>query len=260
MAGRRLAASSLAWLAGVAAAGAIATEQTAEPPSVQTIDAPFSFAQAPFVHPRIVKDLTTWLSDTGDQVVAVNLTDSNWSNRYHGEVEASSKRCSRVRWQGPERSWFSYRYVGMTDSGVHVLRTSESGGGTLVSAALLFAVVEFDYGFRHYAQDFRSLPAAAPMVPGQFGARVLRPDRQRILLRKLGTFGLGDRWDGDLAVRGNDVTLGEDHGWFAQAEEHDRRPPPQGRLRIEAKPKAPLDFAAHAGGCGTQTPADPLGR
>lgn len=256
VAGRRLAASLLAWLAGVAvpAAGAVAAERTAGPPSVQTIDAPFSFVRAPFVHPRILKDLTTWLSDTGDQVVAVNLTDSNWSNRYHGEVEGS---CIGVTWRGREQEWFSYRYVGRTDSGVHVLRTSESGGGTMVSVMLLFAILELDYGFLHFAQDFRSLPAATPRVSGQASARVVRPDRQRILLRKLGTFGLGDRWRGDLAVRGNDVFLGEDRGWFSQAEGHDRKPPPQGRLRIEAKPRAPLDFAAHAGGCATDAPADP---
>lgn len=261
MAPRRLAASSLAWslLAGVAApaAGTNAAGQTVEPPSVQTIDAPFSFAQAPFVHPLIVKDLTTWLSDTGDQVVAINLTDSNWSNRYHGEVEASSERCPRVRWKGPEGGWFRYQYVGMTDAGVQVLRISESGGGTLVSVELLFAVLEFDYGFRHYAGDYWSLPAATPTVPEQIGARVVRPDRQRVLLRKLGTFGLGDRWHGDLAVRGDEVLFGEDRGWFSEAEGHDREPPPQGRLRIDAKPTAPLDLAAHDGGCGTETSPDP---
>ena len=257
VAGRRLAAASLAWLAGVAvpAAGAIPAEQTAEPPSVRTIDAPFSFVRAPFVHPRIVKDLTTWLSDTGDQVVAVNLTDSNWSNRYHGEVEASFERCSRVRWQGPERSWFSYRYVGMTEAGVHVLRTSDSGGGSMVAKAVLFFVLELDYGFSHGWTNFWSLPAATPTVPGQAGARIVRPDRQRIVLRKLGYYALGDRWSGDLAVRGNDLLIGADRGFFPRAE--GREPRPQGRLRIEAKPRAPLDFAAHAGGCATDAPAGP---
>ena len=46
----------------------------------------YSFSRAPFVHPRIIGDLIGWISDTGDQVVAINLLDSQQSNRYHGEI------------------------------------------------------------------------------------------------------------------------------------------------------------------------------
>lgn len=246
-AGNRGAGGALArfLLAAVPAAGALAAEQAAAPPSVQTTEAPFSFVRAPFVHPRIIQDLTTWLSDTGDQVVAVNLTDANRSNRYHGEVRGSSAGCPNVRWQGPKES-FSYRYVGMTDAGVHVLRTRQRTGGTMVAVELLFVVLEFDYGFGYAVLDFEP--------EGEL--RVARTDRQRILLRKLGAFGLGDRWDGTLAVRGNDLLVGADRGWFSQAEGHGKERRPRRLLRIEARPSAPLDFAAHPGACGVAPPAD----
>ena len=48
--------------------------------------ATYSFKKAPFVHPKIVGDLVGSLSDAGDQVVAVNLLDSQDSNRYFGAI------------------------------------------------------------------------------------------------------------------------------------------------------------------------------
>ena len=48
--------------------------------------ATYSFKKAPFVHPKIVGDLIGYLSDVGDQVVVINLLDSQDSNRYFGEI------------------------------------------------------------------------------------------------------------------------------------------------------------------------------
>ena len=40
------------------------------------LHATYSFKMAPFVHPKIINDLVGSLSDSGDQVVAINLLDS----------------------------------------------------------------------------------------------------------------------------------------------------------------------------------------
>ena len=48
--------------------------------------ATYSFKKAPFVHSKIVGDLVGNLSDSGDQVVAINLLDSQDSNRYFGDI------------------------------------------------------------------------------------------------------------------------------------------------------------------------------
>ena len=35
------------------------------------------------VHPKIIEDMITWISDSGDQTVAINLEDSQGSNKYN---------------------------------------------------------------------------------------------------------------------------------------------------------------------------------
>ena len=121
------------------ASTASAPAQPAAP--VRTIETGYSFTRAPFVNPRILHEMGAWLSDTGDLVVAINLTDANDSNRFStwgDEVEAreSAGRCPFVWWrQAPEadahsRESFGYRYIGLTDSGVQVLETASSGGGS----------------------------------------------------------------------------------------------------------------------------------
>ena len=62
---------------------------------------PYSFVQAPFVHPRIIEDLSTWLSDSGDQVVAINVLDAQGSNRYSGRVSVNEnlEGCPYAYWE-----------------------------------------------------------------------------------------------------------------------------------------------------------------
>lgn len=49
--------------------------------------AKYSFVDSEFINPRILDDLCGWLSDTGDQIVSINITDSNKRNRYFGDIE-----------------------------------------------------------------------------------------------------------------------------------------------------------------------------
>ena len=44
---------------------------------------------------------------------------------------------------------------------------------------------------------------------------VVQDERERLLVSKLGQLALGDRWDGDLRVVGNTLTIGPDRGWFS---------------------------------------------
>ncbi len=177
-------------------------------------DAPMlSFCQPPFVPPMIIKDLLAWESDSGDQVVAINLLESNGSNRYYGTVETASpgklaprhpQVLTRVeRTEGTEKvtETIGYEYVGLTRSGVHVLSTWESGGGTLVSTRLLFVTIEEDLGIND--------------VPATAKSGTLRLGRRRLLIRKLGEVALGDRWEGELHVDGNKILVGHDQGHFS---------------------------------------------
>ena len=161
---------------------------------------PYSFVQAPFVHPRIVEDLSTWLSDVGDQVVAINLLDAQGSNRYYRSIDVNEidYGCPYVYWESDgERGRFGYQYVGMTESRVHVLYTSSWGGGSGVFTNLMLLTITSDAGI-----DWN-------------GQAMIRAGRERLLVNKLGQIGLSDRWTGDLRVAGNTLTIGPDRGWFS---------------------------------------------
>ena len=38
--------------------------------------------------------------------------------------------------------------------------------------------------------------------------------QDHLLVTKLGEYGLGDRWSGELKLIGNEVRVGKDEGWF----------------------------------------------
>jgi uncharacterized protein len=173
---------------------------------------PYSFTRPPFVSPRIVNDLTTWLSDQGQQVVAINVTGSQGSNRYSGELQTRKLERDEpyvyVRSKGPSpdapESEFGYQHVGRTASGVDVLLTKSSGGGSGVFTDLLLVKLEYDTGGIS-AEETKTKP------PEQ----TLRFNRRRLLIKSLGSILLGDRWSGQLKVTGNDIRIGKNTGFTA---------------------------------------------
>ena len=180
------------------------------PKGEDRVHATYSFGQAPFVHPEIVGDLVGWLSDTGDQVVAINLLDSQDSNRYFGDISVVPHTDGSVpSWpwvyalEGEPRArpsflnqeGHAYRYLGSTPSGLDVLHYRYSGGGSGLFNHLVFVRIEVDYG-----ADYKR-PAVSS--GGQSVARPLV--RQRELIRLVGKIPLGDRWLGTIEVVGNDV-------------------------------------------------------
>jgi hypothetical protein len=120
---------------------------------------PCSFSCAPFVHPNIIQDLTTWLSDTGDQVVAINLLDAQESNRYSGDVHVRATGGSfPYVYVKKEDGEFAYRYVGTTESGIHVVETSDRGSGSGMFNSLLLLTIELDSGISVTLDDQKVLP------------------------------------------------------------------------------------------------------
>jgi hypothetical protein len=160
---------------------------------------PFSFTQPPYIHPKIIQDLTTRLSDDGDQVVAINLLNAQGSNRYFGDVHVKEMtRDHPLVYVEGDKEQFGYQYVGKTKGGVHVLYTSNWGGGSGVFKSLMFVVFEYDRGtFSH---------ADRPLID---------LTRKRLLIKKLGETALSDRYDGRLKVVGDQLLIGKDTGWFS---------------------------------------------
>ncbi len=158
----------------------------------------YSFIKAPYINPKIVQDLATWLSDKGDQVIAINLSDSQGSNRYFGEIQVrDGSEPHPFVYVGDSNKGFGYQYVGKTKSGLHVLYTSDWDGGSGVFKRLLLITFEYGKGI-HVNWD----------------ESVIRSGEGRVLMLKRGEIGLGDRWEGKLTVDGNDLFIGKDNGWF----------------------------------------------
>lgn len=99
----------------------------------------FSFVNAELINPRILEDLVGWISDSGDQIVSINIAESNSSNRYHGTVtyKKNDSEFPIVTSSHPEGS-FSYRYLGCSFSGVHLIETWDNGGGSGVFCTLFW--------------------------------------------------------------------------------------------------------------------------
>ena len=151
------------------------------------------------IHPAIIKNLNCWLSDTGDQVVSVNLLESQGSNRYFGEVELGE---GDQPWRSyyPNdiySSWFGYKFIGRTESGVYVLQTAENTGGSGVFTDLVYVHFSVDVGLQI-----------------DWDAGTIEPTKERLLITKLGESSLGDRWSGELRIEGNKLFVGRDEGWF----------------------------------------------
>ena len=171
-------------------------------PAVPNTNYPYSFRWVPFINPRIIQDLSCWVSDSGDQVVAINLTDSQNSNRYYSETQVRE-----IEGQNPyvfisttnegETTEFGYQYIGRTTSGIDVLLTSDSEGGSGVFKKLLLITFEHDQGISY-----------------DWDKKVADTKRERLLIRKAGEISLGDRWDGVLSIAGNSILVGQDQGWF----------------------------------------------
>ena len=172
----------------------------ATPPTPLTF--PASFYRAPFLNPALVEDFVTWLSDTGDQVVAIDVEGGQDSNRYFSEPVVEDAGGGRWPWVSYRkgRAGFGYRYVGTTARGIHVLRTRETGGGSGAFGDLLLLRAERE---------------SRLVLDRERG--VLAPGPERTVLKKVAAIGLGDRWSGPLRVEGDRIVVGRDEGWWASS-------------------------------------------
>lgn len=156
----------------------------------------FSFQRKEYIHPKIIRDLKGWLSDSGEQIVSINILDSLNSNRYFGDVEVdnSSSETPWIKFKENQES-FGYRYIGKSSSGIIILQIWESGGGSGVFCYLMFLVFETDESFDCVSDDIIK--------------------KKRINIKTLGLYPLGDRYDGEILLEGKYLKIGKDQGWFS---------------------------------------------
>lgn len=142
----------------------------------------FSFISSELINPRILEDLVGWLSNTGDQVVSINITESNQSNRYHGEITAKELDSGYpVITSKHDEGSFSYRYLGCSFSGVHLIQTWDHSGGSGVFCNVLLATLSQDSSIEYNKNKIEKV--------------------DRFVIKLIGSVPLGDRYDGELSYK-----------------------------------------------------------
>lgn len=149
----------------------------------------YSFSRSEFVNPLIIADLYGWLSDVGDQVVAVDVVGANDSNRYFTDEISTTETDLHPRVSARHgQSTFSYMYLGCSFSGVHVLQTWGSGGGTGVFCAVMLVTLSAESGLEVELDGVKKT--------------------DRFIVRKVAMVPLGDRYSGEVTYRFGLLTIG----------------------------------------------------
>ena len=206
--------------------------QPGAPAPVRTIDTGLPLGRSPetidrisFSCPPLIESgILHYLDDDENPGVAINLRDAHGSNRF-GRAPPS----------------FDYRYLGMTASGVHVLKTSSSGRPVGSGTRLLFLSLELAHGIGDDSDE-----------------SVIRAEREWIVLRRWGSIPLGDAPDREIRIRGNDLLIGRDTESLSgspsgsSSNRPDDREPAERLLTVDIHPRAPLVFAADTEPCAVR--------
>ncbi|HFG2036947.1 hypothetical protein [Vibrio cholerae] len=164
----------------------------------------YSFVSDNYISPAILDDLNGWVSDVGDQIVSINISDANQSNRYFGKVDTRhvSGTFPVVDYKSDDK-YLSYQYVGCSFSGVHILKLVSNYGGSGYFHSLLLVTVMADSCI-----EFESTSKAIK--------------KERFVIKKVGTIPLGDRYDGTVTYRLGFLTISACKGLKALRTKHER--------------------------------------
>lgn len=148
----------------------------------------YSFVREEYVNPLIVGDLIGWLSDYGDQVISIDVAGANKSNRYHADVTQKPGNPHSVVLARRAQESISYQYLGRSFSGIHLLRVWHSAGGSGVFCSIVLVTVTSE--------------PAVEIHPGSVSRK------ERLVIKKVGTIPLGDRYAGTVSYRFGLLSIG----------------------------------------------------
>ena len=167
------------------------------------------------VHPKIIEDMITWISDSGDQTVAINLEDSQGSNKYNFYEGLSASIENKNLWVKIEHDdgFFSYDFHGVSDNGIMALETAEYGGGSGVFQQLMLfriqevAVLELQYDTLEEDISWSPSTDYGYEILKSKNSRISKSDKKRIYLEKVYKFLLGDRNYHSVSIDNNFLVL-----------------------------------------------------
>jgi len=141
------------------------------------------------IHPKLIYEFSNWMSDYRPPVVkTVDITAAYDTNEY--QLDEIDKRNNWWFYEEIEKDGditlyesFGYRWLGKMENGIHVLETGSSGGGSGFFMDLM--LIKFSEG------------------------EVLWEGKQekQLLMSIVGTYSLGDRYEGDIKVYPNKVFI-----------------------------------------------------
>jgi len=146
-------------------------------------DYKYSFTNEKYINPKILEDLIGWISDIGDQVVSINISESNNSNRYFFDVSSSKKSSGKypIVTAKEKNTIFSYQYIGCSFSGVHIIQTWSASDGVAVFCNILLVTVSNDSAIDFENEKYMKV--------------------NRLVIKKVGLIPLGDRYNGKIRYR-----------------------------------------------------------
>ena len=167
------------------------------------------------VHPKIIEDMITWISDSGDQTVAINLEDSQGSNKYNFYEGLSASIVNKNLWVKIEHEdgFFSYDFHGVSDNGIMVLGTAEYGGGSGVFQQLMLfrikevAVLELQHDTLEEDISWSPSTDYGYEILKSKNSRISKSDKKIIYLEKVYKFLLGDRNYHSVSIDNNFLVL-----------------------------------------------------
>lgn len=167
------------------------------------------------VHPKIIEDMITWISDSGDQTVAINLEDSQGSNKYNFYEGLSASIENKNLWVKIEHEdgFFSYDFHGVSDNGIMVLGTAENGGGSGVFKQLMLfrikevAVLELQHDTLEEDISWSPSTDYGYEILKSKNSRISKSDKKIIYLEKVYKFLLGDRNYHSVSIDNNFLVL-----------------------------------------------------
>jgi len=159
--------------------------------------------------------MISWISDSGDQTVAINLEDSQGSNKYNFYKGLSASIENKNLWVKIEHEdgFFSYDFHGVSDNGIMVLGTAENGGGSGVFQQLMLfrikevAVLELQHDTLEEDISWSPSTDYGYEILKSKNSRISKSDKKIIYLEKVYKFLLGDRNYHSVSIDNNFLVL-----------------------------------------------------
>ena len=151
---------------------------------LQKANQSFTYNSKP-IHPGLVQEFSNWISDNRNPItISVDISAGSDTNEYSDSRVTANEEGAVCR-QGQDGESFCYHWLGRLINGVHVLRVTDSGGGSGIFGDLFFVKFEVGQGYMSDGKKY-----------------------DRLLMSIMLTYPLGDRYDGNIRFEKDRIVVG----------------------------------------------------